>query len=423
MTVYHANKSVRQQYSQGSNKGLPHWSATSRLLSSHVVTISYFGGEDIDASSEFMPGKVFPIHHELQGYAWKNYKPEEFRREFDELERLGVNGGIYYDSLVERENKLKSYYPKSGQWMGNNQWFDNYLQKAFPGPEGLAKRMQVMSNRVRPPTLSVTVPTLSDTDVYVGLNDVAMINWWHDFTQKNKLYHNFKQNCATTCAGALYDGGGSVYASKPKMPIWTPTKVHKWGVKINESLAKYEHAFRSARKLLTTQSISPMVLGSVWDVNTWKKESDAGRFSRRYELLKKIDEALELYHKQTTNQLSKPAQRNCKLQNLVGIVTMLGNILLQRPKTKRRQAILILGQQALKQIDIIKSEHKGVRLDREFREIVSKYQVRQTFKTFQEVQRVLQSALNHNPEDPGDIEKDLDRLLQITNQLNYVPQL
>ena len=52
----------------------------------------------------------------------------------------------------------------------------------------------------------------------------------------------------------------------------------------------------------------------------------------------------------------------------------------------------------------------------------NKYPVDHEFRTFREVQKVLNDALMHNPENPEDIENDLTQLKQISHQLGHFPE-
>ena len=419
LVVYHDNNLVSREFQNMESENL----GDHRYLKSHVATISWFAQSEGGGSRQ-PSGQVAPIHDELINYQkQRNYeqKMKEITKKRTEVSKTkGIKSQEYQDLKQEAE-LLRQRFPMFSRWQKND-WFKDYMKKGFPGREAMKVQNDLRVTRIRPPNDQITIPTLSDAGVHVGLNDVGIIDWWNRFSAEHNKYNMLTRNCASTCAGAVIAGGGASFAKKPRIALaWMPKDVYGWGEKIRDKVVEIEGSFERSKAYLINPPVNPRYLGDLWSLKAWKKESDAGRFSRRYGRLKKIDEALELYHR-TGGGMSPPATRNIKLQNLVGIVVLLALLLKERPDTKRKQAVQTLGQQALAKIEFIKTEQRSVDLEKEFRGIVEGYEEEYSaFRSWDQMQSVLKQEAFWAGDDGDSIEADLQRLTEITEQLKYVP--
>jgi RHS repeat-associated protein len=79
-----------------------------------------------------------------------------------------------------------------------------------------------------------------DTKITIdGLNEDAIQKWWDEFKNSNP-WCTLTQNCSTTAAEALNEGGGELYALmgkyRPNNPVWTPSDVEDYANAINRGM-------------------------------------------------------------------------------------------------------------------------------------------------------------------------------------------
>ena len=71
----------------------------------------------------------------------------------------------------------------------------------------------------------------------IGLDEKAIKEWWEEFSQSN-TWKTLSQNCSTTVADALKNGGGDKYASflKSHNFVWTPNSAKEYAESIKEGI-------------------------------------------------------------------------------------------------------------------------------------------------------------------------------------------
>ncbi len=321
------------------------------------------GGSPHNEFSE--PGQVL---HELMDYAdhAEDYIKALQASQLDLITRhgLGARSSTAYRALQKKIDDYNKYYPtlEDERKKNKNQWMGKFVDQ-YRDAYGMKQLQTFLETRVSPPSVNVTLPTLSDLDVHAGLNDLAMLNWWEEYLDAKKTYNWRKRNCASTVATGLIVGGASYAVAPPRVGMfWAPRNLEGWAKDLAEKYARYELKFRQARADLTRASTDNKLglsgnYSRLWSVSEWKKQSDAGRWSRRYGTLTSIDEALDIYHKNFADH-GRFATRNKELQNLVVIAVLLNKILIDRPQTKRKKAIVELGMQVLHKIAHLKEQQK-----------------------------------------------------------------
>ncbi len=381
-----------------------------------------------------MPGQVL---HEMTGYAGGG--ANKIRAlQTAQLDLVTKNGPAArstpeYRQLQQQIDKLQGYYPKLNEvrQKQKNQWMAKFIDQ-YQDRYGMANAQVFLETRVAPASVSVTLPTLSDPGVHAGLNDLAMLNWWEEYLDAKKTYNWRKRNCASTVATALIVGGAA-YTLPPATPgmFWAPKNLEVWAKELRVQYEKYEKAFAEAKTNLQRAKTQVGLNGShgrIWTVQEWKKKSDAGTWSHRYQALTDIDQALELYHKHFAQGHGKFATRNRELQNLVLIAVLLNKILKDRPKTKRKQAIAELGSQVLPKIHHLKqqqNESLGQRYKHYVNELKSYSRDLRDYKNLdelieQQLPETRQRIQQRQPEDP--VEALLVEMKRITEQLDgYEP--
>ncbi len=86
----------------------------------------------------------------------------------------------------------------------------------------------------------------------------------------------------------------------------------------------------------------------VWNKKEFRRESDAGKYAKRYNLLLNIDKALDSYH-------SIPWKANNfsdRIKALNQIISRIDTLLKMRPTTKRKKSILRLAEQAATEVGL-----------------------------------------------------------------------
>lgn len=196
-----------------------------------------------------------------------------------------------------------------------------------------------------PADLSVKIGTLKENPF--GLDIDSMYQWWQVFSHAaNTNWSLAKRNCSSVVAKCMLVGGANGYAKKPKVPIWTPNSVYEWAKEVRNKI--YD-----LNKMADEIDQNPHVprnngedLKRPWSLEEWKKKSDAGRFAIRYESLKKIDHALQIFHgiRLESKDLSSIERKE---EAAIEVLRLIHEQLVSKPDSKRMSAIITLGRQVL----------------------------------------------------------------------------
>ncbi len=207
------------------------------------------------------------------------------------------------------------------------------------------------TNVMRPPDVNTHIPTMSD-GLPCGLDDASMVEWWVNYylgdRSDRRRYSLTKENCSTIAGYALLAGGGNIHAKVPGKAMgryWTPKTVEKFGNNILISVAKRSKLYHQ----FVTETCTALDSEAIWNMRTFKKESKAGRMSHRYDALKKVDSMLDYYSRIDDQPTVQSIGE--QLGILAKVVATLQQILNDRPKSKRKAAIISLGNRCIAKIN------------------------------------------------------------------------
>jgi hypothetical protein len=212
----------------------------------------------------------------------------------------------------------------------------------------------------RVPDREITIMTRSDPDAYTGLFDSTIRSWWLAFQKKHKTYRLLWRSCAAVVGNALIEGGAEAFKKRPP-GVWTPDSVYNWGVSLQKAVEVENQSIGEAFKTVKEAAKKFDNPGKLWTRSEWYKasEENVSFFSRRYGHLKTIDSLLDIYdgidkRPQVTEDFKRQAKENC----LALIMRGLAQILRERNKTKRLDAIGQLAAQIKKMFDDLKEDER-----------------------------------------------------------------
>ncbi len=203
---------------------------------------------------------------------------------------------------------------------------------------------------LRPPDTSVHIPGMSN-GVPCGIDDATMVEWWIDYfmgdNSDRRRYRLTVENCSTIVSYALIAGGALMHAKIPGKTLgkyWNPSGIKKFANSILVSVAERYKLYNQ----FFAENCATLENEDIWTARTFKRESNAGKMSHRYEALKKIDSMLDYYH----GMRQEPSVRSIgeRMGTLAKIVATLQQIHNNRPKSKRKGAINALGSQCIAKI-------------------------------------------------------------------------
>ncbi len=382
----------------------------------------YAGWEEGENSYNAMPGRVV---HEFKFYGKAGREQiQEVEKKLQELTKQNKTASLEYAQLARRLKKLHEFYPKLGHVYGNqkNEWMTKFFDD-YKTQYSIEDYHRLLETRVRPAQVTITIPTLSDPDVYIGLNDIDMLYWWQHFLKNsNNKYHWRKRNCAAVVAACLLAGGASAMVAPPKEGLfWAPKNLQEWGGELAKMYEEFQYRFKHAvQEIKANRKVLPSNtdLSNIWSVTQWKRESDAGLFARRYGLLQQVDVSLDMYHQLARTSHSTLRGRNVELHNLSTVVIYLGRILIERSGTKRKKAFVQLGMQALTRIERLKAQQMAEDLAQGYAVIAQ--QLKDEHEIDHEQYKNLRSLIA--AEFPANKVQNDDELAQIMNQLQQLSQ-
>lgn len=281
------------------------------------------------------------------------------------------------------------------------------------------------TTQIKPPSDIIHLTSLSDTDAMAGLSDENMLKWWDQYKLRDD-YNVVTRNCSTAVAGALMAGGGSLYAKPPAFTsiAWTPEKVFEWAIEIAKKLEPLNDRLNAARKTLADLA-KDNTDKDVWDIATWKQKSSIA-LAHRYQLMKDIDTCLAEYHQQRHDSAKNQglATHEIEISKLGQLVDRICKQLIERPKSARREAVLHLGAQVLKRIEVVKgaireiqreaerkAKEKKEALTKQYNEIKAKYD--QLSEQATKEQRTVFRKIPKKQEDIQEWQKLKSHLMQV----------
>ncbi len=267
----------------------------------------------------------------------------------EQRQRLAILKGRYPTlGLLEEQEKQKN----SNGSVERSQWVLSALE-AYKNQAGVTAYNDLLQTRVRPPDATAEIPTTCDDNVLIGLNDIAMMLWWRQYSDQKKTYNLLSRNCSTICGNALVAGGGTGFVKCPVSRVWTPEAVYNWAVKLGEMIRRKNQEFLNSKARIRSDP-SNANGGTIWSVKQWKQESNL-TMKRRYWDLQEVDYLLHTYHTKTTVPFHSRATRRVELRTVLAtIVLLLNKIISDHDRngraSRRHEAIIGLGRQCLDEI-------------------------------------------------------------------------
>ena len=281
---------------------------------------------------------------------------------------------------TERLNNLKQWYPRIRQYQQTvgSEWINPFMNASDERGRRVAE--QVLNTRICPPSETVSIPTINDPDTIVGLNDVAMYEWWNTFSGQKKRYNLLTRNCSAAVGGALLAGGAHAFVDPPKMRSWTPSNVTQWAKEVRKEVLKIQQKFNAAKQDIESKrgkADQSAAKRYVWSVGEFKRNSKGkSMFASRYEELKNVDKALEFYHQLRFRTDPQAVKRNMEILALVGIIIRLEKVINKNRGSQREshrlKGLVTLGLQVLKRINQLKQQQqRGEHLKEEYSRLIA----------------------------------------------------
>ena len=210
------------------------------------------------------------------------------------------------------------------------------------------------------------------TDDRIGLDYNRIVSWCLNFKSAPDFYYDFvsnSNNCASVVWKALDMGGGkafcAIHTSVPNNRIYiTPKEFADYSEFIRLGILKanicYDYIWREIENKrmrnagLARQAPIGFALDDIYSYHDWKDES-AVSWKMRGFILRRIDDAVEKYHKYAWG-----TNYSDKLQQLLIIIVNLQDHLLKSQSGKRDAAIVALGQQVTRVVDRLKHDAVGL---------------------------------------------------------------
>ncbi len=178
-----------------------------------------------------------------------------------------------------------------------------------------------------------------------GLDTRAMFIWWSDFNNSNAPFHLFNYNCSSCASIALIHGGARHFV--PELPREglilkrNPKDVVKYATDVRRALLDLDDGRRwvERQQLQRGQNVH-----TLWSENEWMQASKVTGFDHRYTSLKRIDQAVREYNREKARM---PAA--VRILRMDSILMLIGQVVSERPTSKRLDALATLGKQAIQE--------------------------------------------------------------------------
>lgn len=241
----------------------------------------------------------------------------------------------------DRREELK---PETREALAGNRFQPRGLQKfagSFQGPQSDPNGWgQSAESKVR-------LPGLGSQGVVFGLDLGAMVRWWNLFESQSAGFHILQLNCSRVVAMCLLAGGAGRVCKPPvrALNLWTPNVVDSWAQRLEAIYAARNKAMAELDVVSLPRSDRPVP--NLLEPAVWKKETTLGVFSTRREQVLKIDKLLQHY------AVVSHARDEKNLEFALGVLSdILGlvheHVIKKGDVSKNREAVALLGQQALK---------------------------------------------------------------------------
>ncbi|MCO8122666.1 hypothetical protein NHH03_13040 [Stieleria sp. TO1_6] len=200
----------------------------------------------------------------------------------------------------------------------------------------------------------VSVPGIGAMNSLFGLNLVRMNDWFEDYQWNGGTYKlaSSTKSCAGVAAVALVEGGGEAFVKAPNALIYMePKQVESYGRSLRRAIDDFNRDVRAFQGTIdgvlrqslnyTTGVTGFQTSKNLWDYVTWKKQS-AVKKSIRSQRIRKIDDALQSYHRHDWD--------GSFVKRYKALVRILRNVMKhsrQNPNSDRRYAVTMLGKQCI----------------------------------------------------------------------------
>ena len=187
-----------------------------------------------------------------------------------------------------------------------------------------------------------------------GLSISHMAKWWNTFkaTQPSYKALSVDKNCAAIALEALRQGAAGAFVDLPTVRVYCePVQVENVARDLQMQLDRMEKWTTDfdvdVRRAMTSGLLKPgannqSLVGGIWGVDTWKRESALGTFQMRSPAIRAIDEALANFHRFTWKDSYQD-----KYGALVKLFLAISKHRQDKAYSTRSDAVLRLGAQAL----------------------------------------------------------------------------
>jgi len=201
--------------------------------------------------------------------------------------------------------------------------------------------------------IKIRLPGTGEGGRVFGLDMVAMHRWWCVFSKSGpgmfSILNLRGMNCSKAAYMILRAGGAARFAKLPIHGLLNPNVIERWATTVREKIDAKNRVAQGFEMLMSRKehhgsSVNLLVL------ENWKKESNKNVtvFATRVGQVKKIDGLLAEYAPHLNDESSKGLEvRAGLLDQILGLVQ---SYLSEKATNKRADAIIDLGDQALKML-------------------------------------------------------------------------
>ena len=293
-----------------------------------------------------------------EGKSLSNSQTEFLAQNFSQQERQGMTSNMEVLKDVSTGLKKGDWYTLASNTHNRKALKRNPTEQDKQYKELLHQytNRENLTYTLLPPDDNFHIPTLADK--LVGLDSCSMMNWWLGFVDLADVQKNYRfhwQNCSTIVYRVLVAGGAKRFGVKSSKLVKQPRKIKE---RCQILLIRLAEMNRKIEKFVngTLPPNAENMNWAVWSSREWQRRSSVLR-AHRYSELKKIDRHLQAYHAVQGNENEGPVAAK-KMWELGEILVTLHDIVTRRPTSKRMEAILSLGCQAIGELKRLQNLYK-----------------------------------------------------------------
>ena len=284
-----------------------------------------------DAYISFWPGgdtgaTIGTAFKHLQGVAMGGLKDDEYN-EMSDRTRQNLAQGVFQPTNLQKEAEVIEM-----DQYGNERNKTVWLQK---------------------PHHKIYLPGKSAAGTKIGLDLVAMYEWWDIFSHCPGLKYKFASkriNCSGVVLLALLKGGAGAFVKPPSASMFIdPNQVRRYAEKVEAKLQALNASVTGLEEATARAAAPKYKYDATFDLiawDRWKAKTALGTFTGRSHV-SGVDEALKQYH-----LLKKVSDADKRVDLLGNLLKEIHSHIYRHPESRRGGAVMELGKQALSMVEM-----------------------------------------------------------------------